>query len=205
MPDSGFWNSSAVLYLISPSTYSSSFFYHLHDYPEVLSPIILKTSHYAVVWNPWDKKAKALRDMGVDGYKTMLCVDSAAIENPIVLKPFEEWRGRQELSTVSSSYCSGQLDPRRVLHGFHWFHPRTQQRFSSILFYFSYLMYNIHALPCLCIIFYFNQLYVVANNNIQNVTELSNINIYQCCLFVIDGKECLIVLYQKTVEWMSKH
>lgn len=73
----------------------------------------------SVVWNPWDKKAKALPDMGVDGYKTMLCVDSAAIENPIVLKPFEEWRGRQELSTVSSSYCSGQLDPRRVLHGFH--------------------------------------------------------------------------------------
>lgn len=73
----------------------------------------------SVVWNPWDKKAKALPDMGDASYKTMLCVDSAAIENPIVLKPFEEWRGRQELSTVSSSYCSGQLDPRRVLHGFH--------------------------------------------------------------------------------------
>ncbi|KAL8546996.1 hypothetical protein ACS0TY_006641 [Phlomoides rotata] len=72
----------------------------------------------SVVWNPWDKKAKALPDLGDEDYKTMLCVDSAAIENPIVLKPFEEWRGRQELSTVSSSYCSGQLDPRKVLHGF---------------------------------------------------------------------------------------
>lgn len=205
MPDSGFWNSSAVLYLIIPSAYSSSFFCHWHDYLEVWSLVILKTSHYAVVWNPWDRKAKALPDMGDDSYKTMLCVDSAAIENPIVLKPFEEWRGRQELSTVSSSYCSGQLDPRRVLHGFHWSQPQTQQRFSSNLFCFSYLMYNIHARACLCTIFYFNQLYVVANNNIPNVTELSNINIYQCCLLVIDGEECLIVLYENTVEWMSKH
>ncbi|XP_077226632.1 putative glucose-6-phosphate 1-epimerase [Tasmannia lanceolata] len=71
----------------------------------------------AVVWNPWDRKAKALPDFGYEDYKTMLCVDSAAIENPIILKPFEEWKCRQELSTVSSSYCSGQLDPRKVLLG----------------------------------------------------------------------------------------
>lgn len=73
----------------------------------------------SVVWNPWDKKAKALLDLGDEDYKTMLCVDSAAIETSIILKPFEEWRGRQELSTVSSSYCSGQLDPRKVLYGFY--------------------------------------------------------------------------------------
>lgn len=72
----------------------------------------------AVVWNPWDKKAKALPDLGDEDYKTMLCVDSAAIETPVILKPSEEWKGRQELSTVSSSYCSGQLDPRKVLYGF---------------------------------------------------------------------------------------
>lgn len=77
----------------------------------------------AVVWNPWDKKAKALPDLGDVDYKTMLCVDSAAIETPIVLKPFEEWKGYQELSTVSSSYCSGQLDPWKVLHGYHSPHP----------------------------------------------------------------------------------
>jgi glucose-6-phosphate 1-epimerase len=81
--------------------------------------VILKTLWCAVVWNPWDKKAKALPDFGDEDYKTMLCVDSGAIETPIVLKPFEEWTGYQELSTVSSSYCSGQLDPRKVLHGFH--------------------------------------------------------------------------------------
>uniref|UniRef100_A0A2P2K1A0 glucose-6-phosphate 1-epimerase n=1 Tax=Rhizophora mucronata TaxID=61149 RepID=A0A2P2K1A0_RHIMU len=71
----------------------------------------------AAVWNPWDKRAKALPDLGDEDYKTMLCVDSAAVETPIFLKPFEEWKGYQELSTVSSSYCSGQLDPRKVLYG----------------------------------------------------------------------------------------
>ncbi|KAL6552935.1 hypothetical protein OROGR_006777 [Orobanche gracilis] len=69
----------------------------------------------AVLWNPWDKKSKALPDIGDEDYKTMLSVDSASVETPIVLKPFEEWKARQELSTVSSSYCSGQLDPRKVL------------------------------------------------------------------------------------------
>ncbi|KAK4404590.1 putative glucose-6-phosphate 1-epimerase [Sesamum angolense] len=71
----------------------------------------------AVVWNPWDKKAKAMADFGDDEYKHMLCVEAAAVEKPITLKPGEEWRGRQELSAVPSSYCSGQLDPQRVLQG----------------------------------------------------------------------------------------
>ncbi|KAL2340301.1 hypothetical protein Fmac_008241 [Flemingia macrophylla] len=71
----------------------------------------------AVVWNPWDKKAKAMADFGDDEYKYMLCVEAAAIEKPITLKPGEEWKGRVELSAVPSSYCSGQLDPQRVLQG----------------------------------------------------------------------------------------
>ncbi|KAL2338664.1 hypothetical protein Fmac_013110 [Flemingia macrophylla] len=71
----------------------------------------------AVVWNPWDKKAKAISDFGDDEYQHMLCVEAAAIEKPITLKPGEEWKGRLELSTVPSSYCSGQLDPRKVLLG----------------------------------------------------------------------------------------
>lgn len=72
----------------------------------------------AVVWNPWDKKAKALPDLGDEDYKTMLCVDSALIENPVALKPGEEWKSRQELIYVSSSYFSGQLDPSKVLQGY---------------------------------------------------------------------------------------
>ncbi|KAK3221324.1 hypothetical protein Dsin_008349 [Dipteronia sinensis] len=69
----------------------------------------------AVVWNTWDKKAKQMADFGDDEYKHMLCVEAAAVEKPITLKPGEEWKGRQELSAVPSSYCSGQLDPRKVL------------------------------------------------------------------------------------------
>ncbi|WOK98300.1 glucose-6-phosphate 1-epimerase [Canna indica] len=71
----------------------------------------------AVVWNPWDRKAKAIPDLGDDEYKRMLCVEAAAIEKPITLKPGEEWKGRLEISAVASSYCSGQLDPQKVLQG----------------------------------------------------------------------------------------
>nr|XP_008381168.2 putative glucose-6-phosphate 1-epimerase isoform X2 [Malus domestica] len=66
----------------------------------------------AVVWNPWDKKAKAITDFGDDEYKNMLCVQAACVEKPVV-----EWKGRPELSAVPSSYCRGQLDPRKVLLG----------------------------------------------------------------------------------------
>ncbi|CAI0555840.1 unnamed protein product [Linum tenue] len=69
----------------------------------------------AVVWNPWDKRAKAIADLGDEEYKHMLCVEAAAVEKPITLKPGEEWKGRLELSAVPSSYCSGQLDPQKVL------------------------------------------------------------------------------------------
>lgn len=55
-----------------------------------------------VVWNPWDKKSKAIPDFGDEEYKQMLCVDAAAIEKPITLKPGEEWTGRVELSVVAS-------------------------------------------------------------------------------------------------------
>ncbi|KAG6424758.1 hypothetical protein SASPL_115178 [Salvia splendens] len=74
----------------------------------------------AALWNPWDKKAKAMPDFGDEDYRISLCIDSSSIETPIVLKPCEEWKGRQELTAVSSSYCSGQLDPRKVLQGYQY-------------------------------------------------------------------------------------
>lgn len=55
-----------------------------------------------VVWNPWEKKAKTIVDFGDEEYKQMLCVDGAAIERPITLKPGEEWTGRLELSVMPS-------------------------------------------------------------------------------------------------------
>ncbi|CAI9298120.1 unnamed protein product [Lactuca saligna] len=58
----------------------------------------------AVVWNPWDKKAKSMTDFGDDEYKHMLCVEAAAIEKPITLKPGEEWKVRQELNILAHQY-----------------------------------------------------------------------------------------------------
>lgn len=67
---------------------------------------------HAVVWNPG---AKRLSDFGDNDYTQMVCLSSGAIEKPIILKPTEEWKGCQVLSTVSSSYCSGNLDPQMLL------------------------------------------------------------------------------------------
>jgi len=59
-------------------------------------------NYITAVWNPWEKKAKALADLGDEEYKGMLCVDGAAVEKPITLKPGEEWVGQLELSALSS-------------------------------------------------------------------------------------------------------
>ncbi|KAK7318143.1 hypothetical protein RJT34_02841 [Clitoria ternatea] len=56
-----------------------------------------------VVWNPWEKKSKSIVDLGDEEYKQMVCVDGAAIEKPITLKPGKEWTGHLELSVVPST------------------------------------------------------------------------------------------------------
>lgn len=64
-----------------------------------------------VVWNPWEKKSKAMTDFGDEEYKQMVCVDAAAVEKNITLKPGEEWTGRMELAAVPSTFCCDDLDP----------------------------------------------------------------------------------------------
>lgn len=64
----------------------------------------------AVVWNPWERKSKAKADLGNDEYKKLVCVDGAAVERPIALKPGEEWTGCLELEPVNSSFCSEKFD-----------------------------------------------------------------------------------------------
>uniref|UniRef100_A0A0D9WJX6 glucose-6-phosphate 1-epimerase n=1 Tax=Leersia perrieri TaxID=77586 RepID=A0A0D9WJX6_9ORYZ len=68
-----------------------------------------------VVWNPWEKKSKNMVDFGDEEYKQMLCVDAAAAERPITLKPGEEWTGKLELSEVPSTNCSGHLDQPGII------------------------------------------------------------------------------------------
>lgn len=47
---------------------------------------IAKTgSNTTVVWNPWQEKAAAFGDMGVDDYLRMLCVESANAEDDVVV------------------------------------------------------------------------------------------------------------------------
>ncbi|CAA0816605.1 Galactose mutarotase-like superfamily protein [Striga hermonthica] len=65
-----------------------------------------------VVWNPWEKKSKAMADFGDEEYKQMLCVDAAAVEKNITLRPGEEWTGRIELAAVPSTFCSDDLHPQ---------------------------------------------------------------------------------------------
>jgi glucose-6-phosphate 1-epimerase len=50
-----------------------------------------------VVWNPWEKKCAALPDMPRDGFRRMLCVESAAAAKPVTLEPGDTWFGRQTL------------------------------------------------------------------------------------------------------------
>jgi glucose-6-phosphate 1-epimerase len=64
----------------------------------------------AVVWNPWDKKAKAMSDFGDEEYKHMVCVEAATIEDPVTLKPSEEWTGRLQLSLLPNTHVGGSLD-----------------------------------------------------------------------------------------------
>ncbi|WOK94529.1 glucose-6-phosphate 1-epimerase isoform X2 [Canna indica] len=90
-----------------------AFLCHIYDFKVINKFDIILMQ--AGVWNPWEKKAKGSPDFGDEDYKSMLCIDSAFAESPIVLKPLEEWTGYQELCSVSSSYASGQLDPRKVL------------------------------------------------------------------------------------------
>jgi glucose-6-phosphate 1-epimerase len=48
-----------------------------------------------VVWNPGPEKAAALKDMPDEDWQRMLCIEAAAIFEPITLGPDESWTGRQ--------------------------------------------------------------------------------------------------------------
>ena len=53
-----------------------------------------------VVWNPGPERCARLADMPADGWRHMLCVEAAAIGNPVGLPPGEEWVGRQSLTLL---------------------------------------------------------------------------------------------------------
>ncbi|HEX9012927.1 MAG TPA: D-hexose-6-phosphate mutarotase, partial [Anaerolineaceae bacterium] len=51
----------------------------------------------AVVWNPWIEGGASLPDLEPGGYLHMLCIEPAAISQPITLVPGAAWTGMQRL------------------------------------------------------------------------------------------------------------
>lgn len=51
-----------------------------------------------VVWNPGSELCATLADMPADGYRQMVCVEAAKIDQPVVLEPGERWHGWQQLT-----------------------------------------------------------------------------------------------------------
>jgi glucose-6-phosphate 1-epimerase len=54
-----------------------------------------------VTWNPGPDLSARLKDLGPNGYRTMVCIEPGAVAKPIVLEPGTEWRGTQELELHS--------------------------------------------------------------------------------------------------------
>lgn len=72
------------------------------------NPLLLREPHSAlgihaenmpdtVVWNPWETGCAKIADMPPQGFRHMLCVEAAVIEQPITLQAGAEWWGRQTL------------------------------------------------------------------------------------------------------------
>lgn len=61
---------------------------HMEGFPEV------------VLWNPWEHKCASLADMPAKGFRNMLCIEAAAVTQPIPLAPGADWWGRQTLVCV---------------------------------------------------------------------------------------------------------
>lgn len=55
-----------------------------------------------VVWNPGAEKCATLDDMPTDGFRHMLCVEAARINEPVLLLPGKSWSGWQRLQFRSA-------------------------------------------------------------------------------------------------------
>lgn len=51
-----------------------------------------------VVWNPGRELCATLADLPADGYRHMVCVEAAKIDQPVMLEPGERWHGWQQLT-----------------------------------------------------------------------------------------------------------
>lgn len=80
-------------------------------YYDTKKPLLLRESHRSlgihtenlpdtVVWNPWETACATIGDMEPSGFRHMLCVEGAAVKDPIRLDPAQSWWGRQSLVAI---------------------------------------------------------------------------------------------------------
>jgi glucose-6-phosphate 1-epimerase len=55
----------------------------------------------AVVWNPWVEKSKKMADFGDEEYKTMVCVEVAAIQTPVEVPAGKTWTGTVQMTCAN--------------------------------------------------------------------------------------------------------
>ena len=53
-----------------------------------------------VIWNPGPEKAKTISDLDANEYKKFVCIEPAAIIDPVELAPRERWTGIQKILMV---------------------------------------------------------------------------------------------------------
>ncbi|MGD9772614.1 D-hexose-6-phosphate mutarotase [Diaphorobacter sp.] len=70
---------------------------HLHDGAHHLQITQSASLCNTVVWNPGAGLSARLADLPPDGYRSMLCVEAAQIDQPVALAPGQQWQGWQEL------------------------------------------------------------------------------------------------------------
>ena len=72
----------------------------LHDGPHSLQISQSQSLGSTVVWNPGASLSSRLPDLPADGYRSMLCVEAAQIDELVPLAPAERWQGWQELRVL---------------------------------------------------------------------------------------------------------
>ena len=64
--------------------------------------IVFKKKNLAdtVVWNPWEKKAGEMGDLGSENWSGFICVEAGQCVEPVKLGPGETWQGGHVLEYV---------------------------------------------------------------------------------------------------------
>jgi glucose-6-phosphate 1-epimerase len=75
--------------------------------------LVIDTSGFpdVVVWNPGAARASKLDDMEPNGERRMICVEAAAVQEPIVLAAGEQWSGAQILEASRPRESSSPREP----------------------------------------------------------------------------------------------